>query len=207
MKSLKCAPGLPTGLTISRARDEACRQDFVSFIRMAFDLLSHGEPLLMNPHIEAMAYHLEQVRLGTITRLMINLPPRYLKSLVTSVAFPAFVLGHDPTKRLNVASYGSDLAVKLANDCRSVILFPRYKSIFPGLQISRMKNTEAEITTTRGGFRLATSVDGSITGRGGDILIIDDPLKPSDACSDAKRNHVNTWSRGWMTSKKARSLS
>ena len=122
----------------------------------------------MNWHIEAMAYHLEQVRLGRITRLMINLPPRYLKSLVTSVAFPALVLGQDPTKRLIVASYGSDLAVKLANDCRTVINSPRYKSIFPGLRISRMK-PESEIATTRGGFRLATSIDGSLTGRGGRI--------------------------------------
>ena len=63
MRLLKRAPGLPTGLTISRARDEACRQDFVSFIRMAYDLVPHGEPLLMNWHIEAMAHHLEQVRL------------------------------------------------------------------------------------------------------------------------------------------------
>ncbi len=132
---------------------------------------------------------------------MINLPPRYLKSLVTSVAFPAFVLGHDPTKRLIVASYGSDLAVKLANDCRTVINSPRYKSIFPGLQISRMKNTESEIATTRGGFRLATSVDGSLTGRGGHIMIIDDPLKPSDASSDAKREHVNTWFKNTLYSR------
>ena len=201
MKSLKRASRLPAGLTISRARDEACRQDFVSFIRMSFDLLAHGEPLLMNYHIEAMAYHLEQVRLGRIKRLIINLPPRYLKSHVTSVAFPAFVLGHDPTKRLIVASYGFDLAVKLANDCRTVINSRRYKSIFPGLQISRMKNTEFEIATIRGGFRLATSVDGSLTGRGGDILIIDDPLKPSDACSDAKRDHVNTWFKNTLYSR------
>jgi predicted phage terminase large subunit-like protein len=191
MKSLKRASRLPTGL-INRAGDEACRQDFLSFIRMSFDLLAHGEPLLPNWHIEAMAYQLEQVQLGRIKRLIINVPPRYLKSHVTSVAFPAFVLGHDPTIRLIVASYGSDLAVKLANDCRTIINSPRYKSIFPGLQISRMKNTESEIATTRGGFRLATSVDGSLTGRGGDIIIIDDPLKPSDASSDAKREHVNT---------------
>jgi predicted phage terminase large subunit-like protein len=201
MKLLKRAPGLPTGLTIGRAGDEACRQDFVSFIRMAFDLLSHGEPLSMNPHIEAMAHHLEQVRLGKITRLMKNCPPRYLKSFVTSVAFPAFVLGHDPTKRLIVASYGADLAVKLANDFRTVINSRRYKSIFPGLQISRMKNTESEITTTRGGFRLAISVDGSVTGRGGHILIIDDPLKPTDACSDAKRDHVNAWFKNTLYSR------
>jgi hypothetical protein len=200
MKSLQRVSRLPTGLTINRARDEACRQDFVSFIRMSFDLL-HGEPLLMNWHIEAMAHHLEQVRLGRITRLMINLPPRYLKSLVTSVAFPAWVLGHDPTTRLIVASYGSDLAVKLANDCRTVINSPRYKSIFPGLQISRMKNTESEIATTRGGFRLATSIDGSLTGRGGHIMIIDDPLKPSDASSDPKREHVNAWFKNTLYSR------
>src|SRR6516165_10242781 len=201
MKPLKRAYRLPTGLTISRARDEACRQDFVSFIRMSFDLLMHAEPLSMNGHIEVMACYLEQVRLGRIRRLIINLPPRYLKSLVTSVAFPAFVFGHDPTKRLIVVSYGSDLAVKLANDCRTIINSPRYKSIFPGLQISRMKNTESEITTTRGGFRLATSVDGSITGRGGHIIIIDDPLKPSDASSDAKREHVNAWFKNTLYSR------
>jgi predicted phage terminase large subunit-like protein len=195
MKSRKRAPGLPTGLTISRARDEACRQDFVSFIRMTADLLWHGAELLMNWYIVAIAYHLELVRLGVINRLIINAPPRYLKSLVTSV------VGQDPTKRLIVASYGADLAVKLANDCRTVINSPRYKSIFPGLQISRMKNTESEITTTRGGFRLATSVDGSLTGRGGHILIIDDPLKPSDACSDAKRDHVNTWFKNTLYSR------
>jgi predicted phage terminase large subunit-like protein len=187
------ASRLPTGLTISRARDEACRQDLISFIRMTTDLLWHGAELSMNWYIEAIAYHLELVRLGVIRRLIINAPPRHLKSLVTSVAFPAFVLGHDPTKRLIVASYSSDLAVKLANDCRVVMNSRRYKSIFPGLQISRMKNTETEISTTRGGFRLATSIDGSLAGRGGHILIIDDPLKPSDACSDAKRDHVNTW--------------
>jgi predicted phage terminase large subunit-like protein len=201
MKPLKRAYRLPTGLTISRARDEACRQDFVSFIRMSFDLLMHAEPLSMNGHIEVMAYYLEQVRLGRIRRLIINLPPRYLKSLVTSVAFPAFVFGHDPTKRLIVVSYGSDLAVKFANDCRTIINSPRYKSIFPGLQISRIKNTESEIATTRGGFRLATSVDGSLTGRGGDIIIIDDPLKPSDASSDAKREHVNTWFKNTLYSR------
>jgi predicted phage terminase large subunit-like protein len=201
MKSLKRASRLPTGLTISRARDEACRQDLVSFIRMSWDLLAHGEPLLMNWHIEAMAYHLEQVRRGRVKRLIINCPPRYLKSHVTSVAFAAYALGHDPTMRLIVASYGSDLAVKLANDCRTVINSPRYKSIFPGLQISRMKNTESEIATTRGGFRLATSVDGSVTGRGGHIIIIDDPLKPSDASSDAKREHVNTWFKNTLYSR------
>ena len=64
-----------------------------------------------------------------------------------------------------------------------------------------MKNTESEIATTRGGFRLGTSVDGSLTGRGGDILIVDEPLKASDACSDAKRDHVNTWFKNTLYSR------
>ena len=168
---------------------------------MCFDILTPNKSLLMNWHIEAIGHHLEQVQRGKIRRLIINLPPRYLKSVMASVAFPAFLLGHDPTKRVIVASYGSDLAVKLANDFRTIINSPRYKSIFPGLQISRLKNTESEIVTTRGGFRLATSVDGSLTGRGGDIIIIDDPLKPSDASSNTKRDHVIEWFKNTLYSR------
>lgn len=69
----------------------------------------------------------------------------------------------------------------------------RYRQIFPETRLSRLKNTELEVVTTLGGSRLATSVDGPLTGRGGDIIIIDDPLKPADALSDNKREHVNRW--------------
>ena len=112
---------------------------------------------------------------------------------MASVAFPAYVLGHDPTKRLIVVSYGSELAVKHANDCRAIISSPRYKSVFPALQVSRTKNTEQEIATTRGGFRLAASVGGALTGRGGDIIIIDDPIKPADALYANGREQLNSW--------------
>ena len=67
-----------------------------SFIEAVFNLLNPGRRFFMNWHILALAYHLEQVRLGRIKRLIINLPPRFLKSLISSIAFPAFVLGHDP---------------------------------------------------------------------------------------------------------------
>jgi hypothetical protein len=81
----------------------ACRKDFVSFVRKAFHVLNPSAIFHMNWHICAIAYYLEQVRLGKIRRLIITLPPRSLKSIMCSVAFPAFVLGHDPTKRLIVA--------------------------------------------------------------------------------------------------------
>jgi predicted phage terminase large subunit-like protein len=183
------SPLRPSGSIIDRARKVACRLDFVSFIEAVFNLLAPGRPFFMNWHILALAYHLEQVRLGRIKRLIINLPPRFLKSLISSIAFPAFVLGHDPTKRLLVISYGLELADKFAYDSHRLMSSGLYKDIFPGTRLSR--NAASEIVTTRGGYRFGTSIDGSLTGRGGDIIIIDDPLKLSDAESDNKREHVN----------------
>jgi predicted phage terminase large subunit-like protein len=145
----------------------------------------------MNWHIYALAYQLEQVRSGKIKRLNVNFPPRMLKSLICSVAFPAFILGHDPTKRVIVISYGSDLAIKLANDFRAILNAPWYRRMFPGTRIARTKNTEFEVVTTQNGCRLAVSIDGALTGRGGDFIIVDDPMKAIDARSDSKRERVN----------------
>src|SRR3989440_12915170 len=92
----------------------ACRTDFVSFVRKVFHVLHPGASFDMNWHIYAIAHVLEQVRLGKIKRLIVNVPPRSLKSIMSSVAFPAFILGHDPTKRLIGASYSADLAIKFA---------------------------------------------------------------------------------------------
>jgi hypothetical protein len=90
----------------------ACRQDFVSFVRKVFHVLNPSATFHMNWHICAIAYYLEQVRLGNTKRLIITVPPRSLKSIMCSVAFPAFALGQDPTKRLIVASYSAELAIK-----------------------------------------------------------------------------------------------
>ena len=168
----------------------ACRKDFVSFVRKFFHVLNPSTTFHMNWHICAIAYVLEQVRLGKIKRVMITVPPRSLKSLMCSVAFPAFVLGHDPTKRLIVASYSADLAIKHGNDFRTVVNSAEYHAIFPGMRASALKNTQAEVVTTLNGFRLAISVDGTLTGRGGDIIIIDDPIAALAALSQKSRDHV-----------------
>ena len=146
----------------------------------------------MNYHIEAIAYHLELVRLGEIRRLIINVAPRSLKSLMTSVAWPAFVLGHNPSKRLIVVSYGADLAIKFTNDFRMLINAPSYQDCIRDADRGA-KNTEFEVATLQNGNRLGTSIDGALTGRGGDILIVDDPLKPGDAANDSRRSAVNRW--------------
>jgi predicted phage terminase large subunit-like protein len=128
-----------------------------------------------------------------VRRLIINMPPRSLKSIAASVAFPAFVLGHDPSRRIICVSYSTDLAKKHSNDFRAVLESPWYRSTFPNARIGPFKNTETEIELTARGFRLATSVGGTLTGRGGDIIVIDDPLKPDDALSEAKRSAANQW--------------
>jgi len=175
-----------------RVLDAICRTDFVSFTQKAFHTLSPNSRFSMNYHIQSVAYYLELVRQGQIKRLIINLPLRSLKSLMTSVAWSAFVLGHEPSKRLIVVSYGADLAIKLTNDFRMLINSPFYRGLFPLMQTSA-KNTEFEVGTSRNGYRLGTSIDGALTGRGGDILIIDDPLKPADALNDGRRTSVNSW--------------
>jgi predicted phage terminase large subunit-like protein len=130
---------------------------------------------------------------GEINRLIINMPPRSLKSITASVALPAFMLGHDPTRRIICASYSGELAHKHSNDFRAVLSTPWYRTIFPETRIGPYKDSETEIELTRRGFRLATSVGGTLTGRGGDVIIIDDPLKPIDALSEVKRNGANEW--------------
>jgi predicted phage terminase large subunit-like protein len=171
----------------------ACRKDFVSFVRKAFHVLNPSATFHMNWHICAIAHALEQVRLGKIRRLIITVPPRSLKSMMCSVALPAFALGHDPTKRLIVVSYSADLAIKHGNDFRTVVNSAEYHAIFPGMRISAMKNTQTEVVTTLNGFRLAMSVDGALTGRGGDIIIIDDPIAALAALSQKSRDHVVDW--------------
>src|SRR5262249_44485798 len=112
------------------ARDAILRQDFTSFIEKTFATVCPGQVYSPNWHIEVIADRLEACRLGRIKRLIITLPPRYLKSIIGSVAFPAFLLGHDPTARIICASYAQDLAEKHAQDCRSVMLERWYHQIF-----------------------------------------------------------------------------
>jgi len=180
-------------MTEQAIHDEILRQDFDAFLCRCLMMLNPKRPYQPNWHVRAFEYRLEQVRLGEITRLMNNSPPRSLKSILASVVFPAFVLGHDPTKRIIVVSQSLELAVKFANDFRLIVNSPWYKRAFPTMHVSRTKDTEYEVVTTQGGYRLAASIDGSLTGRGGDIIIVDDPLKRSDARSDVKREHVNEW--------------
>jgi hypothetical protein len=172
--------------------DTLLRQEFIRFAERCFYELNPQAELALNWHLDVIAAKLTAVREGKIRRLIINLPPRHLKSLMASIAFPAWCLGHDPSAQILCVSYAQDLADKLARDCRSVMLSPWYQRIFP-TRLAPHRQAVQEFITTRQGNRLATSTGGVLTGRGADIILIDDPLKPEDALSEALRQACNEW--------------
>jgi predicted phage terminase large subunit-like protein len=177
----------------------ALRTDFQAFLHRCVLTLNPGAPFLPNWHIEAIAYQLDRIRTGKITRLIINLPPRSLKSIMISVAFPACMLGHDPGRKIFGISYGTELAAKHASDFCSIVQSGWYRQAFPKMQISR--SADSDVYTSKRGFRKTTSVYATLTGLGGDCFIIDDPLKPVDAQSDTQRNHLNDWFSSTLSSR------
>jgi len=169
------------------------RNDFLAFVEKVFAEICPGERFLYHDYIAAIAYPLMALETASSPRLIINLPPRSLKSIIISVAFPAWILGHDPTRKLICASYSEELARKFARDFRRIVDSVWYRALFPSMRLSPTKASEGEMTTTRGGFRLTASIGSTLTGRGGHYLIIDDPLKPLDAESDSERTRANEW--------------
>src|SRR3984957_13325634 len=167
------------------------RQDLYAFTEQCFYELNPSTTFLRNWHIQVISSALEDCRSGKIFRLIINQPPRSLKSHCASVAFVAFLLGHDPSAKIICASYGQDLANKHAMDCRALMASAWYQNLF-GARLCSQRPALQELTTQQG-FRLATSVGGVLTGRGADFIIIDDPLKPEEALSETQRRTVNEW--------------
>jgi predicted phage terminase large subunit-like protein len=167
------------------------RQDLTSFIERSFYELHPGQSLELAPHIELIATKLEAVRRGEIKRLIINLPPRHLKSHCVSVAFVAWMLGHEPSKHIICASYGQDLANEMAALTRTLIGSPLFRALFGSILGGRQ--AVDDFGTVAGGRRLATSVGGVLTGRGADMIIIDDPQKADDALSESSRKATHTW--------------
>jgi predicted phage terminase large subunit-like protein len=181
--------------------DAVLRTDLPAFVRKVFGTVSSGDRYAANWHIEAICHVSEKVRHGEIKRLIITIPPRHLKSICTSVALPAWILGHDPTRKIICVSYAQELSAKHGNDCRAVVSSEWYQRLFPGTKIDPTKNNEAEFITTERGIRLSTSIGGVLTGRGGNLIIIDDPMKPADAMSESARANLIEWYGGTLISR------
>ncbi|MGJ8623157.1 MAG: phage terminase large subunit [Yoonia sp.] len=177
------------------------RQDLSSFIQRAFAVVDPGATYRHGWHVDAIASHLEQVARGEIKRLIITMPPRSLKSIAASIAFPAWLLGHDPRRQIVAVSYSDILSEKLAIDCLRVLSAPWYQALFPATRIAKGQSRRADFATTRGGGRFSTTIGGTLTGRGGDVILIDDPHKPEDAVSEVKRTAVLDWFRSTLLSR------
>jgi hypothetical protein len=143
--------------------------------------------------------------LAVIDDLLPRLPPSTSPvsnssiPLIASVALPAWYLGHNPSERVVAVSYSAELAKTHANDFRRVVTDPTYQAVFPKMILAR--ETDSEIHTTLRGRRYATSIQGTLTGRGGNLFIIDDPLKPGDAISEVSRERVIEWYRSTLVTR------
>jgi hypothetical protein len=181
--------------------DVLYRKEFGAFVHKAFEAVNPGQRLRANWHIEAVCHQIQRMVEGESDhRLVLNQQPRSLKSFIASVCLPAWLLGRDPGIRIICASYGEDLAFKFSRDCRALMESPFYKRVFQ-TRLNPRKATEAELETTRRGSRLATSVGGALTGRGGTVFILDDPLKANDANSELARAGVIDWFRNTALSR------
>ena len=181
------------------ALSRAFREDFVIFCKKVFHTLNPGTVMAMNWHLEAMIQALQQAATGVEPNLIINVPPRSGKSTIASVALPAFIMGLDPTARVVCVSYAQKLASKFARDFRTVVTSAWYKAAFPRMRLT--KDTEELCETTLGGSRLSTSVGGVVTGFGGRIIIVDDPIDPSEANSELARQKAIEYFDGTLSTR------
>jgi hypothetical protein len=173
--------------------DAIIKNDFSSFVQKCFATTNPNTKYLHNWHLDLIAQKLLACESGEIKRLIINIPPRYMKSLSVTVAWPAWLLGRNPARRIIAASYSQQLAIKHALDTRLIINAPWYKTLFPDVKISPDQNQKAKFITTKRGFRFATSVEGTLTGEGGNFLILDDPHNPVNIFSKKERENVINW--------------
>lgn len=174
--------------------------DFYVFAQRAFREL-HDIPYQDNWHILAIARQLVRVEKGDITRLIITMPPRTMKSFLASVCLPAWILGKNPSAKIICASYAQALSNEFAFEMRRLMQTPWYRSVFPNVHIDAKKASVDEVKTTRGGYRLSTSVGGSLTGRGADLIVIDDPIKAGDALSQTVMASAIGWYSNTVSSR------
>ena len=179
--------------------DALLRVYFPAFLQKAFEELNGGKRIKWNWHLDAVGHQLDRIKAGEINQLLVTLPPRNLKSITISVAWVAWMLGNDPSLKFTCLSYSSNLSLDLSRKTRKIMQSDWYRRLFPRTIISRSAAPDFE--TTRGGGRMATSISGSVTGFGGSIIIIDDPIKADEALSDTVRATVNNWYRQTLSSR------
>ena len=177
------------------------RNNLYFFLQRVFREVVPGGRFVPGWYLEAIAYELELVASGESNRLIVTLPPRHLKSIAVSIAFTAWRLGHDPTHRIVCVSYSQHLADYFSLLTRRVMQSEWYQQMFPATRLDPRKCSARELATTAGGYRLATSVGGTLTGRGGQLIVIDDPHNASEVLSEVTRQGTLDWFHNTLISR------
>lgn len=169
------------------------RNNLSEFIRRVFSIVSPNATYKHSWHIDFIAEILTEATKGNLDRFIINIPPRFLKSISLSVAWPAYLLGHNPSEQIMCASYSKDLAMTLGVACRQVIQSDWYHAMFPDTILADDQNTKTKFKTTKEGSRYSVGVGGTITGEGCNFLVIDDAISAQNSNSKVVRDDVNNW--------------
>lgn len=154
-------------------------------------ILEPGREYLPNWHIDCIAEHLAAVSKGEIRRLVVNVPPRYGKTSLISLAWPCWTWTWKPNARWIFVSYSSPLSIEMNVKRRSIVTNDKHMELFPHLVLSEDRNLKEDFANTATGHMIATSVGGTVIGRGGDVIVLDDPLNAEQAHSKAERETAN----------------
>ncbi len=163
-------------------------------MREAWNVVEPGTTFVPGKHIDLICDHLEACARGKLKQLIINIPPRHMKSLLVSVLWPAWVWTYWPSSRWLSASYAHALAVRDTVKARRVIQSPWYQGRWGHVfQMTRDQNVKSRYENDRGGHRIATSVDSAVTGEGGEFILVDDPHQAKQVTSETSRESVRDW--------------
>lgn len=184
-------------LTKETVRAEVLKRDFYKFSLEAFKVLHNGQPMVENWHIRVICDRLQKEAERIVKgeprtkHLLINVPPRTLKSELVNVFFSVYLWVLDDSKQFISTSYSASLSMALSVQARRLIESDWFKKHYPHVQISKDENTKGKYTTPNDGLRYCTSTGGTITGMGGDVIVIDDPQNPQLARSEVERENAN----------------
>lgn len=180
---------------LDEVRKEMASKSLYKFIELGWSVLEPGRKFVGGWHIGAICEHLEAVTYGEIKRLLINVPPGFMKSLTTNVFWPCWEWGprNMPHLRYLGFSYSADLSIRDNMRARSLVESPGYKRLWPHVQLASDQNAKVKFDTTAKGYRIATSVGGITTGWRGDRVIIDDPHNVKQAESEADLSSKEIW--------------
>jgi hypothetical protein len=166
------------------------RSNFSAFVRFAFHEMHPGQRLIEAQHIDILADHLARVARGEITRLIINMPPRSLKSFATSIALPTWLLGKNPNRQIISVAGTKELAADFEAATKTLVSSSRCRALFPHL---KLEGRSGDLRLPHGGRRIAATVGGTLIGRGAELIVIDDPIAPAHVHDAARRNAVKKW--------------